>query len=193
MSSVQGESKFSRCQRLVAVAPKEVTAQSNENSWESLPFSVAWRSTAIWSNSCWLSNWERKQIFYHVQEQRAWPNRGKCRWHSCLHPYRMCISIFCKCILGQSPLIKRQNIGGITKRGQMSYVPESPWNDKAITKMRRFSLGNPRAIFQIQRINPTSQWGAYSLQIMKQKLYMSPLCVMNLFFCIFIKKIWHPE
>lgn len=63
-----------------------------------------------------------------------------------------------------------------------------PLNDKAITKMRRFSLGNPRAIFQIQRINPTSQWGIYSLQIMKQKLYMSPLCVRNLFFCIFIKK-----
>lgn len=40
-SSVQGESKFSRCQLLEAVAPKEVIAQSNENSWESLPFSIA--------------------------------------------------------------------------------------------------------------------------------------------------------
>lgn len=115
-SSVQGESKFSRCQLLEAVAPKEVIAQSNENSWESLPFSIAWRSTAIWSNPCWLSNWEWKQIFYHVQEQRAWLNRGKCRWHSCLHPYRMCISIFWKCILGQSILWLKRTSKGTSER-----------------------------------------------------------------------------
>lgn len=35
----------------------------------------------------------------------------------------------------------------------MHHAPESPWNDKATTKMRRFSLGNPSASFQIYRIN----------------------------------------
>lgn len=156
---------FSRYQLLEAVAPKEVSAPSNENSWESLPFSIAWRSAAIWSNSCWLSNWEWKQIFYHVQEQRAWLNCGKCRWHSCLHSCRVCISIFCKCVLGQSVLwLRGRGIRGSGRRGKMSHAPASPWNDKAITKIRKLSLVNPSAIFQIEN-KSTSRWGAYSLQI----------------------------
>lgn len=132
---VQGET-FSRCQLLEAAAPKEVTALSNENSWESLPFSIAWRSTAIWSNSCWLSNWEWKQIFYHVQEQRAGLNHGKCRWHSCLHPGRVCVSIFCNSFMGSVLWFRGRSIRGIGKRGKMSHIPASPWNDNAAMKMR---------------------------------------------------------
>lgn len=186
---VQGET-FSRCQLLEAVAPKEVTALSNENSWVSLPFSVAWRSTAIWSNSCWLSNWEWKQIFYHVQEQRAGLNHGKCRWHSCLHPGRVCVSIFCNSFMGSVLCFRGRSIRGIGKRGKMSHIPASPWNDNAAMKMRSL-LVNPSTFCQVQRI-PTNQRAAYSCKY-KQKLRTSAFYVMNLSFCLCIKEIWHPK
>lgn len=159
--------------------------------WEQLGISLilcCLRSTAIWPNSCWFSNWEWNQIFYHVQEQRAWLNCGKCRWHSCLCSYRMCISLVCKCIVEQSVLWLRGRVWGTLARGERWALHQNPL--RMIEQLQQWegSLWATKCCLSNTGNKFSSQWAACSLQIMKQKLYTSPLCVMSIFLCISIKK-----